>query len=393
MIPLFRRLLRLLFVPILLRSPKKLRAICLTIGLIAASANAATSGSVVAWGWNQYGQASVPEGAKSGVVAVAAGEFHTLALKNDGSVVAWGRNNYGQTGVPEGAQSGIVAISAGSYHSVALKSDGSVVVWGSNAHGETNVPAGAKSGVKMIAAGLGHTLALRTDGSVVAWGLSDYFQTLVPDEAKSGVTAVAAGSHHSMAIKLNGSVIAWGDLIHGQTIVPQTASSGVIGIAGGFEHSVALKSDGSIVTWPDRPIVLRAPSWVPRDLVSVCAGYEYSMALSKAGAVYAWGYNSDGQLLVPESAATGVIAITAGLYHSAALVVVTTPPTLRFNRGLDGLQISWPASYSGHSLQGASLLNPPDWQPTPGTPVVLNGTNTLTILPTGTAKFFRLIKP
>ena len=66
----------------------------------------------------------------SGVMAIAAGGDHTVALKNDGSVVAWGDNGYGQTTVPVAAQSGVTAIAAGGSHTVALKNDGSVVAWG-----------------------------------------------------------------------------------------------------------------------------------------------------------------------------------------------------------------------------------------------------------------------
>ena len=51
-----------------------------------------------------------------------------------GTVVAWGNNLSGQTDVPAGL-SGVTAIAAGSYHTVALKSDGMVVAWGDNAAG------------------------------------------------------------------------------------------------------------------------------------------------------------------------------------------------------------------------------------------------------------------
>lgn len=124
-------------------------------------------GSVWAWGYNAYGQLGdgssgvdrhapqriMPRG--SGVIAIAAGLFHTLALKKDGSVWAWGANNAGQLGdgkewtaenakmfetddlprqlspvqvLPPG--SGVVAISANEYQSLALKSDGNILEWG-----------------------------------------------------------------------------------------------------------------------------------------------------------------------------------------------------------------------------------------------------------------------
>jgi len=193
-----------------------------------------SDGSVVAWGRNEigppadvYGVTDVPSEAQSGVVAIAAGNLHTVALKSDGSVVAWGDNLYGQvTGIPVtalprcavaapvtlGGQvlSGVTAIAAGELHTVALKNDGSVVVWGSNLQGERNVPVAAKSGVVTIAGGTCHTVALKSDGSVVAWGWNEYGQTDVPVAAKSGVVAIAAGHHKTLALKNDGSILAWG---------------------------------------------------------------------------------------------------------------------------------------------------------------------------------------
>ena len=94
-------------------------------GFGATPAQAASSGTVLAWGNNYDGQTTVPVAAQSGVTAIAAGGNHTVALKSDGSVVAWGFNGFGQTTVPVEAQSGVTAIAAGSFHTVALKSDGS----------------------------------------------------------------------------------------------------------------------------------------------------------------------------------------------------------------------------------------------------------------------------
>src|ERR1035437_6075467 len=68
---------------------------------------------------------TVPAGL-SGVTAVAAGGPISLALKSDGTVIAWGWNAYGQTNVPVGL-SGVMAISAGAVHTVALLGGGGSV--------------------------------------------------------------------------------------------------------------------------------------------------------------------------------------------------------------------------------------------------------------------------
>ena len=79
------------------------------------------------------GQTDIPKGL-SDVTAIAAGEYHSLALKKDGSVVAWGQNKNGECNVPENLHD-VVAISAGNGQSLALKKDGTLVAWG-----ETVIP-------------------------------------------------------------------------------------------------------------------------------------------------------------------------------------------------------------------------------------------------------------
>ncbi|MCM3715311.1 InlB B-repeat-containing protein [Alkalihalobacillus oceani] len=250
-------------------------------------------GTVVAWGANEYGQITVPAGAKSGVVAIAAGDDHSLALKENGTVETWG---YGDKLV----MINVVLIAAGGNHSLALREDGSVVAWGANGEGQTTVPAEAESGVIGIAAGTYHSLALKEDGSVVAWGNNDYGQTTVPAEAESGVIAIAAGTYHSLALKGDGSVVAWGNNAYDQTTVPAEAESGVIAIAAGNYHSLALKEDGSVVAWGYEYYgQTTVPAEAESGVIAIAAGTYHSLALKEDGSVVAWGANEHGQSSVP----------------------------------------------------------------------------------------------
>jgi PKD repeat protein len=137
----------------------------------------------------------------SNAVAVAEGFQHSLALKADGTVLAWGNNSYGQATVPSGL-SNVIAIAAGGDHSLALKNDGTVTAWGWNSYGQTNVPPGL-SNVIAIAAGGDHSLALKNDGTVTAWGWNNYGQTNVPTGLSNAIM-IAAGQYDSLALVGNG---------------------------------------------------------------------------------------------------------------------------------------------------------------------------------------------
>jgi alpha-tubulin suppressor-like RCC1 family protein len=246
--------------------------------------------------------------------SVAAGARHSLALENDATVRAWGENELGQLGngsaglnhgsdVPVvvtewggAALTGVSAIAAGEEHSLALK-EGKVMAWGSNLSGQLGIGTSYSnrvhpsvvmrdrthgvelSGVAAIAAGAEHSLALLSNHAVVAWGANNVGQLgnitaaaqqqcafgacstkPVPVEGLGGeVVAIAAGGNHSLALLANGTVMAWGENTLGQlgngttsnSAVPVAVSglSGVAAVAAGEEHSLALLSDGTVRAW------------------------------------------------------------------------------------------------------------------------------------------------
>jgi alpha-tubulin suppressor-like RCC1 family protein len=276
---------------------------------------------VVAWGSNSNGQTTTPS--LSGVAAVAAGAYHSIALLDAGTVVAWGLNTSDQTIVPATA-TGVTDIAAGVDHNLARKSNGTIVAWGSNASGKATVPSDITTATK-VAAGKDYSLALLANGTLRAWGDNTWGQTTIPSSLTGvTVTAIASGEDHNLALTAAGAVVAWGRNTVGQVTVPTAATTGVIAIAAGAHHSLALMSNGTVVAW----------GWneagqcnVPADLSGVthiAAGYGFSMALKSNGTPVVWGETADGVPTIPATA-TEVTAIAAGARHALALRSDLTP--------------------------------------------------------------------
>ncbi|NIO61061.1 MAG: RCC1 repeat-containing protein, partial [Gammaproteobacteria bacterium] len=180
----------------------------------------------------------------TGVTAISAGDYHSLAVKGDGTAWAWGRNDHGQLGDDDAPIDKLTpvmisydwdfgAISAGYLHSLALRNDGTVWAWGRNYEGqlgdgtmynERHVPVmvSGLTGVTAISAHGGyHSLALRIDTTVWAWGMNyggalgdgtrDNKDTPVKVSGLTGVTAISVGgAFHSLAVKGDGTAWAWG---------------------------------------------------------------------------------------------------------------------------------------------------------------------------------------
>jgi PKD repeat protein len=285
-------------------------------------------GAVEGWGGNLWGQLNIPPAAKSGVIAIAAGGGHNLALKADGSVVAWGSSNtYGELDLPPETSNGVIAVAAGEMHGLALKANGTVIGWGGrNMFGQGVVPPAAQSEVVAIAAGRDHSLALKKDGSVIAWGYGLQGQTTVPSGAKSGVIAISGGGSHSTALKSDGSVIVWGGDSTEEnpvTEVPAAAATGVVAIASESSSCLALKSDGSVIGWgSDAQRQISVPPAAKSGVVAISSFFWHVLALKADGSVVAWGTDlfGDGTTRVPPQYGSGVLAVAAGKLYSLVLV-------------------------------------------------------------------------
>ena len=207
-------------------------------------------------------------GALTGIVQIAAGAEHALALRSDGTLWTWGYDAYGELGLNQpagyyskpsevvspsgsGALTGVVDMSGGYLFSVALRSDGTVWSWGRNIQGQLGygtmdqnrhqVPAqvvgpggnGFLTGISQVSATLEHAGAVKTDGTAWTWGwngvgeLGNGDSTLQPSAtpvqvvAPSGgyltnVTRMTGGQDYGIALKSDGTVWAWGDNYYGE---------------------------------------------------------------------------------------------------------------------------------------------------------------------------------
>ena len=116
-------------------------------------------------------------------VSIQAGQTGVVLVGPVKSACAWGSDRFGQSTVPE--LNGVLAIAAADGESFALRGDGTVVTWGFLGDCET---ASVVHGLTAISAGRDHVLGIRTDGSFVAWGADDAQQTNVPSDARAVAT-------------------------------------------------------------------------------------------------------------------------------------------------------------------------------------------------------------
>ena len=194
-------------------------------------------GTVVSGGWSDYGQLNV--GGWTNITQVATSFFHTVGLKYDGTVVAVGENWARQCSVR--GWTGIIQVSAGGHHTVGLKSDGTVVAVGWNEYGQCDV--GGWTDIIQVAAGYTSTVGIKSDGTVVAVGHNDYEQLNL--SGWTDIVQVVAGEWHTVGLKSDGTLVSAGWNQYRQCDVDDWTD--IIQVGGSFWHTVGVKSDGSVV--------------------------------------------------------------------------------------------------------------------------------------------------
>lgn len=375
--------------------------VALTVLLFISSSASAASYAAASWGPNHGGELGVgtfegPErcggtiqcstmarelkltGISEEVVAVAAGNRHSLALLKNGKVLAWGENQHGDLGLPEseGSQSTprevaglseVAAVATNGTFNLALLKNGTVKAWGQDSQGELGngevgtersepVTVSGLTEVTAIATGWYFGLALLKNGTVEAWGENDSGE-LAAEEALSNsdvpvsisgvneVTAITAGATSAYALLKNGTVKAWG------------------------ENSGGSLGDGTF-TGPESCGCSRSPVSVSglSEVTAISSSYDSVLALTKSGAVKSWGENPEGELgdgtfensdvPVSVSKLSGVTAVAGGLFQSLALLE-------------NGTVMAW--GYNGDGQLGIGTYSGPEECGCSRTPVKVHG--------------------
>ena len=144
-------------------------------------------GTLVTWVHSKY--KTIADELRN-IVSIAGGDNHIVVLSSSSHIGAWGSNEKNQCDVPydvshrvfsadDDHRNNVVAIAAGDEHSMALKHDGTVVVWGGTSD-DRRVPRDLNN-VVAIDCGRKHSMALRNDGTIVEWGYDPHYRRTIPE--------------------------------------------------------------------------------------------------------------------------------------------------------------------------------------------------------------------
>ncbi|XP_053656364.1 uncharacterized protein ca isoform X2 [Cherax quadricarinatus] len=221
------------------------------------------------------------------VLCIAGGKNHMLALTDNG-IYGWGSNKYGQVGTGGTGRhprptlltslegKGIISVACGQFHSLAVSEDGKLYTWGWGVHGQlgnnnvedclvpTIVERLAKKHIVFADGGYAHSVAMASNGNVYAWGCGTYGQignggivkVTRPERVPlpGPATHLAAGYFQNIAVTKNHKVYMWGNnpaclrvqaQLQRRARTTQQAAEGVKKCSGDDRQSAKTKNDNS----------------------------------------------------------------------------------------------------------------------------------------------------
>ena len=356
-------------------------------------------GDVFAWGYNAYGQLGTGTTANSaypvrvlagdspfwytfdsatntrheqsgegeryltGVVQIAVGESHSLALLKDGTVLCWGNTSLGQGGdsltstgstnrVPQLVRVGvsvgrltggdydsrylshIVSISVSGNTNAALRSDGTLYMWGES---DDRKASNTSTLYKRYPFPVYETMTgLTTKASDDD---RDNYLTNAPDTLKNLVWADVGGTftlglsgetavENGAVVAKGAQIYAWGANTYGQ-------------LGNGTTESNGLPVKVSSVSLDEN---LDKPAGYLDGVVAVSAGGEFAMLMDDEGRVYAWGRNDVGQLGIEN---------TGGGTATTIQQVLTPTPVIRGDDDY-GTAAQYPNLYATQGISAGS---------------------------------------
>lgn len=225
-----------------------------------------------------------------GVVQIAAGGMHCIALTHDNKVLTWGVNDQGTLGRDTEWDGGLKDMDDNASDSDDDEKDDNGLNPKESTPGEVDwsqTEVAEDTRFVQVAAGDSSSFVLTDDGKVYGWGTfrsNDGIFGFTPDvkvatrpvliPGISKVTDVKAGANHALAIDSKGAVFAWGSGQQnqlGRRVVERTKAEGLI------------------------PREFGLPKGAKKGIVSIETGSYHNFAISKTGDVYAWGLNNFGE--------------------------------------------------------------------------------------------------
>ncbi|KAK2810439.1 hypothetical protein FQN50_002928 [Emmonsiellopsis sp. PD_5] len=270
-----------------------------------------------------------------GVVQVAAGGMHCIAITHDNKLLTWGVNDQGALGRDTTWEGGMKEIKEDGEDSDSDSDEGS----GLNPRETTPTAIPSDSFPKgtvfvQVAACDSASFALTDDGLVYGWGTFrgndgilgfdhnikvQKTPILIPNLKK--IKAISCGANHVLALNDKGSVFAWGSGQQnqlGRRIIERNKLNGLqprefglpkhmVGLGTGSYHSFAIHKSGKVYSWGlnsygetgidlgvggDEAAILHpavVESLQDKNITQVCGGAHHSLALASTGEVLVFG--------------------------------------------------------------------------------------------------------